>query len=67
MEKNLWTGESVILNKRIEGNIRNLQYGPGDDDISYVREEDEDSNIGDIYTYDLDDDVEQRIIGGCLP
>ena len=67
VEKNLWTGESVILNKRIEGNIRNLQYGPGDDDISYVREEDEDSNIGDIYTYDLDDDVEQRIIGGCLP
>ena len=62
VEKNLWTGESVILNKGIEGNIQNLQYGPGGAEISYIREER--NNIGDIYTYNLDDGVERRITDG---
>ncbi len=60
VEKNLWTGETKILD--IEGNIRNLQYGPGKDKITYVREED--TNIGDIYTFNLDGGMEQRITDG---
>ena len=60
VEKNLWTGETKILD--IEGNIRNLQYGPGKDEITYIREEE--TNIGDIYTYNLDDGVEKRITDG---
>ena len=60
VEKNLWTGETKILD--IGGNIRNLQYGPEEGKITYVREED--ANIGDIYTYNLDDGVEKRITDG---
>ena len=60
VEKNLWTGETKILD--IEGNIRKLQYGPGKDKITYVREED--TNIGDIYTFNLDGGMEQRITDG---
>ena len=60
VEKNLWTGEAKILD--IGGNIRNLQYGPEEGKITYVREED--ANIGDIYTYNLDDGVEKRITDG---
>ena len=60
VEKNLWTGETKILD--IEGNIRNLQYGSRKDEITYIREEE--TNIGDIYTYNLDDGVEKRITDG---